>query len=308
MDTTITLPQEISTFYSKTFLERAKARITYDWISTPKNHNLNDGLVGVFSREGLLAAATTPLTEGVNPTAQTSTAVTVTYTVAPYGGYIKVSELFKMTSIDEGLKEKMDTIAEQAARSIDELVRATAALTTTVSRSNSRVSDVTVVATDVLTGKDFRRMSTLLDVNKAPKFESGYYRAIISAQQAFDLRGDSEWLDAYRYTDTTNAIINGEITRFHGFDIKITNNPNVTATGAAGINLYSAFFAGRGAITHIALGGKNMPEIVVKTSGAQDTSNPLNMFSTIGWKAHMAFKVLNNDWIVNFKSATAYVG
>jgi hypothetical protein len=53
---------------------------------------------------------------------------------------------------------------------------------------------------------------------------------------------------------------------------------------------------------------ENQPgnRIYVKTPGPQDTSNPLDIYSTVGWKAFFAVKVLNAAWIVRiFSAATA---
>jgi N4-gp56 family major capsid protein len=44
--------------------------------------------------------------------------------------------------------------------------------------------------------------------------------------------------------------------------------------------------------------GRPKPEIPVKTSGPNDTSNALNMFSTIGWKIQTAFKLLDTKRVL----------
>ena len=51
--------------------------------------------------------------------------------------------------------------------------------------------------------------------------------------------------------------------------------------------------------------GKANAKLTIKDSGPNDTSNPLDMYSTIGWKALLAPQVLNCDWIVEIYSGAS---
>jgi hypothetical protein len=46
-------------------------------------------------------------------------------------------------------------------------------------------------------------------------------------------------------------------------------------------------------------------QLIVKMSGDQDTSNPLNLYFTIGWKFFDALATLNANWAINVKSAAS---
>lgn len=171
--------------------------------------------------------------------------------------------------------------------------------------SNSKTAVSAVATSDTLDGQDIRRAVRTLKINGARVFTDGYFHGIVPVSAEYDLRADPEWLDAYRYTDAEN-IRNGEIGRLHGVKFMDTNNEVYALTaGVASANVYSSFIAGKDALGIISLQGQPGSRIIVKTPGDQDTSNPLNMFSTVGWHAYFVAKVLNIAWIVNIKSGTS---
>jgi N4-gp56 family major capsid protein len=174
-----------------------------------------------------------------------------------------------------------------------------AELSSCATEQYANCKDLTAIATsDVLTGAEIRRAVMTLKKNKAKLFPDNYFKSIIPVTSVYDLRGNSEWLDAYRYTDAT-VIRNGEIGTLHGVRFYETNNEVIDAgAGAGGADLYSTFVFGMNAYGIINLEGQPGSRIIIKQSGPQDTSNPLDMYSTIGWKAYFVAKCLNSDWII----------
>ncbi len=119
--------------------------------------------------------------------------------------------------------------------------------------------------------------------------------------------GNSEWLDASRYTDPSN-IREGVLGKLHGVEFAESNNGLVTlsagySTSASNIaNVYSNFFFGAHAYAMVILGSNAEPKVFVKTPSANSTDNPINMFSTIGWKMPFVAKTLNSNWLINLKT------
>lgn len=301
---TTTLTNLMSIFYSKEFLARVELDTRYDWLATKKTMPLNSGKTIYFNRFSRLAVSTTPLTECVNPAGTDMSTTIVSATIAEYGNFVKVCSLFELTSIDEDLREHVSVIAQNAAETIDSLIAAELSANSTVQFSNAKAAVASVATSDTLDGQDIRRAYRTLKINGAKVFSDGYFHGIVPVSAEFDLRADTEWLDAYRYTDADN-IRNGEIGRLHGVKFMDTNNEVfAAAAGVAGANVYSSFIAGRDALGVISLAGQPGSRIIVKTPGDQDTSNPLNMFSTVGWHTYFVAKVLNSNWIVQIKSGT----
>jgi len=302
--TTGTLTGLMSTFYDKKFLERAKEMQTYDIGAQVRTIPANGGTTVYFTRFSPLAKATTALTEATNPTFVDMTTTTVSAVVAEYGSAVKVGKLFELTSIDTGLAEHVSVIGQNAGETVDELIANELDGGGTEQIVNG-VALSAVATSDIIDGSEIRKAVRNLKLAKAPMFDDGYYRAIIPVSVVHDLRGDSEWLDAYRYTDAEN-IRNGEVGRLHGVRFFETNNEVVSAdAGAGNVDVYSTFIFGRDAYGIVDIAGTSTPKVYVKNPNSGSTDNPIDMFSTIGWKVHFAAKVLNSNWLIELKSASS---
>jgi len=297
----------MQTFYDRVFLERAKTALRHDFGADVKNVPLNSGKVVYFTRFTPLALATTALVEATNPTAVDMTATTVSATLTEYGNYTTVGSLFEMTSLDTNLREHVDIHGQNAGETIDRLIRTELASGATELTVSTATSLTNIHTTDTLTGLEVRRAVRTLKKNKAYPFSGGMFRAIIGPDTAMDLMGNSEWLDAHRYT-TADAIERGVVGKLHGVEFVETNDQLYSlsagfSTDATNIaNIYSNFFFGAHAYAVINLGSTTGPRIYVKTPGATSTDNPLDMFSTVGWKQPFAVKTLNANWLIELKT------
>jgi N4-gp56 family major capsid protein len=248
-----------------------------------------------FTRMAPLAVITSALSEATTPSSVDTSGTTVAATLAEYGNWTQVGSLFSMTSIDENLKEHVELHGQNAGESIDQLIRAelvTGATTQLPATQSAVVSTSAIHTTDTLTGLEVRRAARTLFIGPDTKM---------------DLLGNSEWLDAHRYT-TSDAIERGVIGKLHGVEFVETNNQHFVlsagfSTSATNVaNVYSNFFFGSNAYGIVNLGSTTGPRIYVKNPGDSDTSNPLNQFSTVGWKQPFAAKTLNASWLLNVKT------
>lgn len=296
--TTTGLSNVMGIFYDKVFLERAMAELRHDFGAQVKTVPRNMGKTAIWNRFSPLALATTPLTEATNPTAVDMTSTQVSASLAEYGNYTVVGKLFELTSLDVDLKEHVEVHGQNAGETIDALIRNELATNATVQLAGSKSNITAIAATDTFTGAEIRKAVRTLKGNKAKRFDNGFYRGIAQQYTSYDLFANSEWLDAFRYTDTEN-IQRGVIGRLHGVEFVETNQGYTESSTAT---VYSNFIFGRNAYGVVALDGQAGQRIFVKEPGANDTSNPLDMYSTVGWKAMFATKVLNATWVVNVKT------
>jgi N4-gp56 family major capsid protein len=301
------LTNTMQIFYDRVFLDRAKIELRHDFGAQKKNVPMNSGKTVYFTRFTPLAIITSPLSEAVNPTAVDMTAATVSATLADYGTFVTVGSLYSMTSIEEGLSEHISVIGQNAGESIDQLIRTELAAGATAQLPVGAAALTNIHTTDTLTGLEIRRAARTLKKNKAQKFEGGVFRAIIGPDTAMDLMGNSEWLDAHRYT-TASAIEMGVIGKLHGVEFVESNNQHseLSAGFSAAANdvatVFSNFVFGKNAYGVINLGSNMGPKVYVKNPGSGDTSNPIDQYSTIGWKMPFAVKTLNSTWLVNIKT------
>lgn len=120
--TASTLPAEIQRYYDRLFLERLQNFRKYNFLAVQKSFPKNSGQIVYFTRVAQLTANTTALTDGVTPTGINSTSSNVIATAKPYGAWEQIASLYEMTTIDEGLKEHVEIMAQNAGESINKSV------------------------------------------------------------------------------------------------------------------------------------------------------------------------------------------
>lgn len=295
--TSTTLSGLMSIYYDKVFLDRAEADIRYDYGAQKRTMPLNSGKTVYFNRFTPLAVATTALTEGTNPSSVAMSSTVVSATIAEYGTYTVVSSLFDMTSIDTNLKEHIEVMGQNAGETLDTLIAAAMSAGGTAQIVGGKVLTA-VAATDTLTGAEIRKAARTLKKNKAKAFSDGFFRGIMPVSAAYDLRGNSDWLAANTYV-STEFYKNGQVGAIHGVRFVETNNEVYVAST---VNVYETYVFGMNAYGTLNLAGQPEKRIFVKNPGANDTSNPLDLYSTIGWKSYFVAKVLNANWLIKIQT------
>lgn len=326
VNTTGTLTQEMAIFYEKTFLERLRLETVYDFLTEKRSIPANSGKTVYFTRQTAFVPTSAALTEGTTPAVSQFTAATVSCTVATYGAYSDFTDLFSLTTIDAGLKEKYDTMGQFAAEKMD-LARLNVMVAgATVQYANDKYTGqsnplTALLSTDTFDVADLRKVVLTLKKNKAPKFGApagklmpGAYRGVMSSQGYYDLLGDSTTGAFTAITIATDSaskeqVQNQIIKRLADVDIVESNNmyTEVSAgSGSAAESAYSNLFAGKGAVIEVDINGSGKPEVIYKKSGETTTSDPLNLVQTIAWKvAAWGCVVANANWLINKKSAGA---
>lgn len=299
--TTTTLSQEMSIFYDKVFLERAMLSLRYDFGATKKTMPLNSGKTIYFNRMTPLAVQTTPITEGTTPAAISMSSTIVSATIAQYGTYTAVSDMFALTSIDVGLKEHVSVMAQNAGETIDTLIAAQLSANNTAQYGLAVASLSAIASSDTLSGAMVRKAVRTLKVNKARMFPEGMFRAIVPAHAAYDLRGNTEWQNSLIYTDASDYK-KGVLGSIHGVRFVETNNE---ISQSSTVTVYQTYVFGDGAYAMLNLEGQPAQHIFYKIPGANDTSNPLNLYSTVGWMAYFVCLVLNTTWIIAINTAAS---
>jgi N4-gp56 family major capsid protein len=298
--TTANLSVLMQTYYDKKFLEKVVQNFIHAQFATEKSIPANSGKIIDFSRYLQPAVSTTALTEGTNPTALAVTAENVTATIAEYGRVWNMSSLVSLTAIDPELERRTDIAADDASATLDTLVRDEMYNATNIQRVANAAADVNLTASSIVTTAEIRKVLRTLQANKAKPMDDGFYVGIVGPYTQYDIMADTTWVNAHTYKDGDN-LYKGEIGKLFGIRFVMTNNQRVDATGASSANVYSNYFLGKESVGKVALDGNNS-QIIVKTPGANDTSNALNMFSTFGWKSMFVAKILQQAYLMNLRS------
>lgn len=300
-ETTSTLSNELMTFYSSKFIERAKNILVHAQGFQKTTHGKYQGKVMRMNRYTALSVASTALTEGTNPTEVSIASSTVDVTLAEYGTTVKVAKLLSLTTIDREGQEKVELIGQNMGETLDDLARTALYGGATAQLAGAKSALTDVAATDTFDADEVRKAVRTLKVNKALRYGDGYFMGKVGPYSSYDLMGDSTWVNAHTYKDGAE-LYKGEIGRLHGVRFIETNYQKSESSTTT---VYSNFIHGDKAIGEYNLEG-DMPRLYIKVPTASDTSNPADRYSTISWAGVYAAKVLVATWLINVKSgATA---
>lgn len=310
------LSPEVMAYLSSDFLERSLQKNPHRVGFKLKTLQQNSGKTITWPRlaPNAIGTATTALTEGTTPTAIDLTEDSVTATLAQYGRHTTVSDFLNYTSVDEAASEKKDVMATHASEVADTLARELMFAGSTVQFANSRSSLSSVVAGDVLNSTETRRATRALKKANATPYQDGYFIGKIGPDTSFDLMADSVWVNASIYDNSATAVYQGEVGKL--YQVRFVEASSNQKSEASTTTVYSNFIHGQNAFGAVNLAGqpkaangsdtgaRNM-QLIIKMSGEQDTSNPLNLYFTIGWKFVDALATLHSTWSVNIKSGAS---
>lgn len=301
VQTTTGLSNEVMTFYESKFLERAQYVYIHAEGAQKSTHKKGQGKTVRFNRYSPLATVTTPLTEGSNPSEVSLSSSTVDATLAEYGNVVKVSKLLSLVSIDRDGQEKSEVMGQNMGETLDELTRDELYTGATVQLAGGKSALSDVAASDTFSATEIRKAVRTLEVNKAMKYPDGMFMGKVGPYTKYDLMGDNTWITAKTYSDVKD-LYRGEIGELYGVRFSLTANQK---TESSSTTVYSNFIHGANAFGVYDLEG-DMPRLYIKVPGPEDTSNPTDRYSTIGWAGSYVAKTLIGSWIVNVKSgATA---
>ena len=235
-----------------------------------------------------LAAVTTALTEGTPPTAQALSISTDTVTAAQMGWTVEVTDLALLEAPQNLIAIAADRIADQAANSMDVVVRDILAAGASVKYANGTARSA-VSAT--LTGALVRQAVGNLRKRNVPAFSDGYFHAILTPGQGYDLMSDTAsagFVDVVKYT-SARPFLTGEIGEYGGARFTISSNAKVfTTAGAGNVDVASAILLGPDAY---AVGDLQSLEARYVAPGG-DHSDPIAQKAIVGAKVALGGALL----------------
>ena len=290
------LAGELKTFYDTELLENARVEMFYAQFAKkqtlPKKHGNT-----VEWRKWNTFAKATQLQEGVIPTGQKFGMSSKTGSIAQYGTYATVSDTLELRAYDDvilGATEEMGASAAETQETLirdallentnkmycDNITLATGVAAGTPTKEAEMEASTTVMSlfTPAMVAKAVTRMKKL----RVPTI-NGKYCAVIHPSIAHDLRNSDEWMEAHKYSATTE-IFNGEIGELHG--VRFVENVFAPVlkgeyVNKAGSATYATYFFGKDAFGIIDPEGGSL-EMIVKSK--EQAGGPINQFSTIGYK------------------------
>lgn len=299
------------TYYNKVWLEQLMPQLVLENCGQKMPLPKNSGTLMKFHRVNKITApsalptlASYLLTENTNPTETTLGTTAVSVEPLSYGQWVKVSRELKLKSVNPVMKEFTKTLADEAAVVYEEIIRAQLTANSTNQFAGGAANEAAVADASTLTASEVRKGVYTLRKAGVPGFERGMYKLAASPAGVFDIFADSaagSYVDLKKYTDPSN-LERGEVGQLYGTRV-IQGTQLGTGTGATD-ETFHAYLFGKDAFGISELSGDGMG-VIMKEPGSQDTSNPLDRFSTVGWHFTMAAKVLQAARVVKIMHGTA---
>ena len=296
-DSVNTLAGELKTFYDTELLENARVEMFYAQFAKKQALPANHGTTVEWRKWNTFAKAN-QLVEGVIPTGQKFGMSSKTGSINQYGTYAAITDKLEMRAYDPvilGATEEMGASASETQETLirdallvntnvlycDNITLATGAVAGTPTSPATMEASSTVMS--LLTPDSVAKAVTIMKKNRVPTINGKYY-AVIHPSVAYDLRKSKEWIEAHKYS-ATSEIFNGEIGELHG--CRFIENVFAPILGGSTYQnkattvTYATYFFGKDSFGIIDPEGGALEMIIKDKSQA---GGPLNQFSTIGYK------------------------
>lgn len=244
--------------------------------------------------------------EQTSPAAEALPAISsVTITSTPYGRVVGISRRAGLYSPIDLVAHAKDTIAYDAARLIDTIVRDTVTAGGTVMYAAGRASRVTVAAGDNMKMNEARLWLTKL---RALDLNTDNPVAVTHPFVVGDLMAETTtpggWQNAHVYAQD-GSLFNGEVGKAYSVRFITTTRGKVfTGAGAGGIDVYASM-VGMGPWSH----GKTSIESLRFTAvpAQPDHADPLGLKWLLGFAVDYGCAVLDSTKFIRFESAATSV-
>jgi N4-gp56 family major capsid protein len=311
-------------YFEREALKFAEPVIVLGKFGATKSMPQNKGQSVEFRRPRTFTAATTPLMEGVTPSARTFSYDTVSVSLRQYGDLVEITDHIADTHMDPVLNEAAQQSGQNIGRTIEQLTYGVVKAGTQVLYANGTAR--TDVNTAIALG-DLRAAVRALEAQKAQRItrilsaspdygtsavEAGFV-AICHTDLANDIRGIAGFVPAAQY-GSRSLLHPRELGSVE--DIRFITSPDLApwadAGGAKGsmlstsgtsADVYPVLVLGQDAFGTVAIKGLGAVEPSIIPVGTKSGADPLGQRGYVGWKTWFAAKVLNENWMARIECA-----
>lgn len=215
------LTDEMKKYYSDYLIDNATPKLVHEQFAQKHPIPKNGGKQIEFRKYSPLPKLTQPITEGVTPDGQSLSVSTVTAQVKQYGGYITLTDMLKLTAIDNNMVQATKLLGAQAGATLDTITREILNGGTSVQYGDSDIINSRTLlkggkesGNNYLTVDAIRKAVRYLKNQNAEKIGDSFV-AIIHPDVAYDLMSDPAWQNVKSYSDPKD-MYEGEIGKIAG--------------------------------------------------------------------------------------------
>ncbi len=303
------MANELKQTYDRRLLSVAEQNLVALQYGEKKDIPAGGGKSIEFRKFEKVVVGTHLLTEGTPPTETQLTVSNVAVTISQYGAFTKVSDLLQLQSFDPVIAEFTDKYAIHAAEVLDTICFDILVAGTTVQYASTAGSRAQIGSGMYLNSAELAEARRTLRRGNAKPIEGNKYICFIHPDNTKDLYDDSDIVNAFKDAmprSTENPLFSGEIGDWLGVKFVETTNLHIFAdSGLSTADVYGVLMVAREAYGVSRLTTQQL-KMIVHPLGSGGHTDPLEQYSTVGWKAAMAAKILNQDWMVRIECASSY--
>lgn len=307
--TTTQVDPEVGIYFDNILLDRHQPYYVHGYFCQERRIPQKNSKTAIFRRYDNLADALTPLTEGVTPASEQISKFDITAVVSQYGKVVELSDDVIITVQDQTSNEVADILAQNMWQTYDAIIRnmlnATASQIDALNGVNGNaITEITStdleLAVDYLEGNNAKKMSPNVEgtnaFGTAPVWAA--YWMIIHTDIRSDVKALANFLSTAQYP-RQQSVLESE---FGSLDEVRVVKTSVAFKSTATPPVYSNFLFGANAYGRIAIDDQSMEMIIKRLGEGQD---PLNQRQTMGWKGRLGAVILDDSWVVNFRTTKA---
>ncbi len=296
---------ELKQTYDRLLLERALPNLVHLQFGQKRNIPAKGGKSIEFRRMERITISTTALTEGTNPSETVATYSNVACTISQYGMYSKISDLLEIQAFDPVISEYAENYGEVMGDVLDQVGRDILVAGTTIQYASTAATlgAATGVGSGMfLDSAEIREAVNTLKRNNVKPVVDNKYIMIVHPDVSRDIFADPVISDAFKDAadrGATNPLFTGVLGDFMGVRFVETSNAKIQSSlGLSGADVYNCLLIGKNAYGVTELDAQQSRMII---HSKIEEGGPLEMYSTVGWKAAFTACILNQNFMVNIK-------
>ena len=321
---TVSPSKSTQVYFEREALKHAEPVIVLGKFGASKQMPKNKGQAIEFRRPRTFSATTSPLVEGVTPSARTFQYDTVSVTMKQYGDLVEITDVIEDTHMDPVLNEAAIQCGQNIGRTIEQLTYGVVKAGTQVQYANGTArTDVNTVlslgdlraAVRTLEAQKAQRITSVLSASPdygTSAVEAGFV-AICHTDLANDIRGISGFIATANY-GSRSLLHPRELGSIE--DIRFITSPDLApwadgggakgsmlSTSGTSADVYPVLVLGQNAFGTVAIKGMGAVEPTIIPVNQKTKDDPLGQRGFVGWKTWFASKILNENWMVRIECA-----
>lgn len=313
--TTSVLSAPVQQRFDMKLLSRPMPDLIHRTMAIRKRLPDRSGQILRMRRYNNLNTATVPLgPSGLNPPAQTLSALDIDAKIEWYGSYVLITDQVSLINEDPVLNETASLLAQSLRETEDELTRNMLMATATFVNATGGVdgdnpteitrSDIDNVIRTLVNANAKRITETIegeLRFGTSPTRQA--YFAMMNAQLIPDLEQVQGFISVAQYPSQLN-ILSAEWGSVSNLRFLVSSLGSITPNASAlGANVFNIFVAGQESYGVIELDGVSAA-FIYRPLGYGD--DPLLLRQSAGFKFAEANRILNDAWIISLRATQAF--